>query len=396
MPTLPRPRSLADWQAARWIHFNRLSRPLRWLLDCLCNCQRREGLYRCIGGMLPNKTRERLFDAILSDQGRIYIKAIARFHNAENIDQNLLTGSGEYLIDVLGAVLDAFGRSIYAKEGTIASCNEFLSRVFDFDSFCNGKLIKRNGAKLYWGKDSSIQPWGAAEFIEHIGVRYCLYCNAETVYSIPKGSKSANHSIREKYKSPIDHFLPRKWYPYFALSLSNFVPSCFRCNSSYKSTRDPAWFPRDIACAPSTSEELKRFILPHPYINEIHSAYRICVTYPEGSKDYSLVEKRSPLSLTCDFIESSDEKDRILIEDLLHTSQTYTRLFSPEAKIFLRRLKKLRPIYLQQLTAKFKTGCLVDLPLFLCGFHREEDPFSYRLGKMCSDMMKQFDSIIMS
>ena len=296
---------------------------------------------------------------------------------------------------MLGGVLDAFGRSIYAKEGTIASCNEFLSRVFDFDSFSNGKLIKRNGAKLYWGKDSTIQPWGSAEFIEHVGVRYCLYCNAETVYSIPKGRESANDGMREKYKSPIDHFLPRKWYPYFALSLSNFVPSCFRCNSSYKSIRDPVWFPRDIACAPSTSEELKRSILPHPYIDEIHSAYRFCVTYPEGCKDYSLVEKHSPLALICDFNDSSDEKDMILIEDLLHTSQTYTKLFSLEAKIFLRRLKRLRPLYLQQLAVKYQTGCLVDLPYFLCGFHREDDPLSYRLGKMHSDMLKQFEPIIM-
>lgn len=396
MPTLPRHNLIADWHEARRIHFRRLSQPLQWMLDCLCNCHRRENLERCLGSIIPIKDRARMLDAILSDDGRGYVQTIAQFHKAEDIDKNLLTGSGEYFIEVLGRILDKYGRGIYDKEGTIASCNHFLSKVFNFDAFSKGNLIKRNGAKLYWGRDRSMRPWGTAEFIEHTGVRYCLYCNAETVYAIPKGCNSGQNEPREKYKSPIDHFLPRMWYPYFALSLSNFVPSCFRCNSSYKSTRDPVWFPRDIERAPSTRGELMRFILPHPYIDDIHSGYEIRVTYPEECKDYSLVEKSSPLSLTCDFGDSPDERHRILIEDLLHTSQTYTKLFTPEAKIFLRRLKKLRPLYLRQLEAKFKAGCLVDLPYLLCGFRREDDPHLYRLGKMHADMMKQFDSMIRS
>ena len=386
MSTLPREKYKIAWHEARTIHFKRFAGPLKCILDCVCDCRKRECLETCIGGMIPAKIRPTLVDDICSEEGQRYIQNISKFHNPDDIDRNLLTGSGEYLLEVLGCILDEYGRGIYADNGIIAQCNEFLSYVFDFDSFSKGKLIKCRKGKMYWGADSSKCVWGTAEFVECTGMKYCLYCNAETVYSIPKGKGSL-----EKYKSPIDHYFPKKSYPYFALSLSNFVPSCFRCNSSYKSTRDPAYFPRDKKEAPSSSRELKEIRLPHPYIEDIHSGYKICVTYPEGCSDYSLIGRNSPMLLTCDFSDLFEsDNNRSLIEGLFHTSQTYTKLFVPEAKMFLHRLKMLRPVYVRQLSDRFTSGTLIDPNFLLCGFHSCDDPMEFRLGKMHADLLRRF------
>jgi hypothetical protein len=62
MPTLPRHNLIADWHEARRIHFRRLSQPLQWMLDCLCNCHRRENLERCLGSIIPIKDRARMLE----------------------------------------------------------------------------------------------------------------------------------------------------------------------------------------------------------------------------------------------------------------------------------------------------------------------------------------------
>jgi hypothetical protein len=49
------------------------------------------------------------------------------------------------------------------------------------------------------------------------------------------------HSKREAY----DHYLPKKLYPFNSINFRNLVPACHHCNSSYKTSKDPAYNPKD-------------------------------------------------------------------------------------------------------------------------------------------------------
>lgn len=49
------------------------------------------------------------------------------------------------------------------------------------------------------------------------------------------------HSKREAY----DHYLPKALYPFNSINFKNLVPACHHCNSSYKTTKDPAHTPKD-------------------------------------------------------------------------------------------------------------------------------------------------------
>jgi hypothetical protein len=45
-----------------------------------------------------------------------------------------------------------------------------------------------------------------------------------------------NHTPREAY----DHYLPKALYPFNSINFRNLVPACHHCNSSYKTSKDPA------------------------------------------------------------------------------------------------------------------------------------------------------------
>ncbi|WP_432380621.1 HNH endonuclease [Duganella sp. P38] len=53
------------------------------------------------------------------------------------------------------------------------------------------------------------------------------------------------NSKREAY----DHYLPKALYPFNSINFRNLVPACHHCNSSYKTSKDPAYMPKDPAGA---------------------------------------------------------------------------------------------------------------------------------------------------
>lgn len=73
------------------------------------------------------------------------------------------------------------------------------------------------------------------------------------------------HSKREAY----DHYLPKSIYPFNSINFKNLVPACHDCNSSYKSSKDPAFTAKDPARA---SQRRRTVFYPYtvtPYVIEL-------------------------------------------------------------------------------------------------------------------------------
>ena len=68
------------------------------------------------------------------------------------------------------------------------------------------------------------------------------------------------HSTREAY----DHYLPKGIYPFNSINIRNLVPACHHCNSSYKTSKDPAFTPKDPTRA------IHRRKVFYPYANAAH------------------------------------------------------------------------------------------------------------------------------
>jgi len=69
------------------------------------------------------------------------------------------------------------------------------------------------------------------------------------------------HTKREAY----DHYLPKGLYPFNSINFKNLVPACHYCNSSYKTTKDPSYAPKDPA---QTIHRRKAF---YPYAVTMHT-----------------------------------------------------------------------------------------------------------------------------
>lgn len=64
----------------------------------------------------------------------------------------------------------------------------------------------------------------------------CPFCGISPLFG-------KDHSKREAY----DHYLPKALYPFNSINFKNLIPACNSCNSSYKTSRDPAYLAKDPA-----------------------------------------------------------------------------------------------------------------------------------------------------
>lgn len=94
----------------------------------------------------------------------------------------------------------------------IPNYNKYLpQKIFNYEQFTKGN-----------------KEWGRHQLLNILGIEVCPYCqrNYITNYETFDGLK--------KTTADLDHFYPKSIFPFLALSLYNFIPSCQICNSRFK------------------------------------------------------------------------------------------------------------------------------------------------------------------
>lgn len=76
-------------------------------------------------------------------------------------------------------------------------------------------------------------------FVSVNKVGKCPFCGVNDLLGV-------YHSKREAY----DHYLPKSQYPFNSINFRNLVPACHLCNSSYKTSKDPAYIAKDPTAVP--------------------------------------------------------------------------------------------------------------------------------------------------
>ncbi len=95
-------------------------------------------------------------------------------------------------------------------------------------------------------KDKTKGKYSALNFVQHLSVSVCPYCNRNYIFSLP---------ISKRRTSQLDHFYPKDRYPFLALSFYNLIPSCTTCNHLKSNNRGTYCNPYEIA----DSNSLVRF-----------------------------------------------------------------------------------------------------------------------------------------
>lgn len=184
------------------------------------------------------------------------------------------------------------------------SCVDTLKALFSYDRFSRNDALRI----LSDGKVSrcSAKDWGATAYLDALKVKFCPYCNAETIYAI-KFSKD-----KKTIRSALDHYYSQKYYPCLSLSLYNLVPACTRCNTSLK--RDEVFVPpEDYA---------------NPYEDDIHEHTRF--SYLLTGKKENLFDTEQSLELILrETAAKSPRVDKLM--DFFRVKDVYNALFRFEA-----------------------------------------------------------------
>ncbi|WP_226602989.1 hypothetical protein [Bacillus cereus] len=107
-----------------------------------------------------------------------------------------------------------------------STLTDLKSKIKEIVEKSNRWVLEKKKEKLFDIREG----WGPYQLVMGLALNVCPYCNRQYI--------SAYYSKNGKTRGDLDHFFPKKKYPYLALSFYNLIPSCKVCNSSLKNDKD--------------------------------------------------------------------------------------------------------------------------------------------------------------
>jgi len=95
----------------------------------------------------------------------------------------------------------------------------------------NDAIKENESIKFVFNYTEFRETYISSFFENNLTISTCYYCNIDYI-------NSYNTNKKKKNKFTLDHYYDKSTYPYLALSLYNFVPSCYTCNSKLKGTEE--------------------------------------------------------------------------------------------------------------------------------------------------------------
>lgn len=119
-----------------------------------------------------------------------------------------------------------FLSTIMKKETKKKSILEEMFTLFKIDEkYLPHKLFSYDEFPNHTGK------WNRHKLLSLMEIEVCPYCQRNYISSFEENDD-------KRTTADLDHFYPKSLYPFLALSLYNFIPSCQICNSRFKGTKD--------------------------------------------------------------------------------------------------------------------------------------------------------------
>ena len=222
---------------------------------------------------------------------------------------------------------EAAEKSKITDKNEAAAIDTICKKLFNYADFRKSKvLVKPNlvepntSGLILWSQEKknidSWNGWGIAEFVRLLDVRYCPYCNAETV---------GTARLPERIHVPdIDHIFPKMKYPLLSLSLYNLVPACNRCNSRFKKVKDmlEGW---------NVNHPLPSL---HPYV---HNSYKyIRFDYrPKSVGNLFIRPQVEDSPLTVSPVKDGDDRADTYIDEY-HLNEIYRDVYAEEINEIIR------------------------------------------------------------
>ena len=128
--------------------------------------------------------------------------------------------------------IEIFNKGIKYPEGTVKEedvFNAILYHIFVTKGYEDSQMFSKS------------------HHVDNLNLRTCPYCGRQFIYAVEENGTTV--------KPQIDHFLPKRKYPFLALSYFNLIPVCSTCNMiGCKGDNDPVH-----------SENQRPFSMIYPY-----------------------------------------------------------------------------------------------------------------------------------
>lgn len=204
-----------------------------------------------------------------------------------------------------------------------------------------------------------------ADAIKELGIRTCIYCNAEYMPIV----KKRGQTYRCRFEA--DHFFSKDKRPFLSISFYNLLPSCPFCNKA------------------KSKNEAKFYL----YTNDQNDLSPFSFSLDSSSViEYMQIFNSEKLKIT--FTNSDDKDDDLLKnhEKTFHINKLY-QSFNDEAEEIIWKAKTMNDAYVDQLKKSFNSvfaSLRADEIRYLYGFYdKEEDIHKRPLTKVKQDIAKQ-------
>lgn len=164
---------------------------------------------------------------------------------------DLLIGDVNAQIAIIQRVMT--DNPLHLEKITADKANKFGYKDGDtFDDF-NAVLYEIFVTRSFEGNKRCVKalPLDKDEFVKNLGIRVCPYCGRSYIYRVVKKGKGGDVSV----KPQLDHFLPKRDYPFLAMNFFNLIPCCTQCNLA----------PCKVDNDPLESTKQNVAFLMHPY-----------------------------------------------------------------------------------------------------------------------------------
>lgn len=185
---------------------------------------------------LDQITKDEIEDMYMKDAQKVAtgIFKVLNTSNAKSILKNNHSKIYEVLYDQITG--DLINENV--KRLLLADRKELETYTYEFGCYASNKKMSDELLNEVFKYERYSKRKVVSDILRKMGVTVCPYCNRQYIFTV------ASRKVRPQ----LDHFFPKKEYPYLSLSLYNMVPSCSLCNmtkSSLNTVKKPVLYPYD-------------------------------------------------------------------------------------------------------------------------------------------------------
>lgn len=303
-------------------------------------------------------------------------------HDKSN-DDSFLTSSPEKLWSLIKDYRHYVEVHRWRKDRSpYKECFELLEKIYSYKRFSRDKKALIFDSKKNMLKTVCIEEvkearykgevWSSLSFIKSLNIKYCPYCNAETVYSIQFDGDDVVKSAR----SALDHYFPQSEYPFLGISLCNLVPSCTRCNTDIKRDR-----------------EMDFELHLNPYSECFHDAVRFICRPVDATVTFSVDCAKSEEGFVFDTRPQKDSQPNlanrgIALAEFFKIKDVYNQLFKHEAINYIYKSRLIGSDYYNFVREMLKENLTeAQIKMLFCDLVDETYKINrVRLSKLALDM----------